>query len=76
MEKQDISSFIRLSFCTFMIYGVFFTVYVFTPPFFLQHFNMTVSQYGIGLLITIALATLCGGFVNARGVSRMLMQVV
>lgn len=64
------SSFMRLSFCTFMIYGVFFAVYVFTPPFFLQHFNMTASQYGIGLLITIALATLCGGFVNARGVSR------
>jgi predicted MFS family arabinose efflux permease len=70
------SSFMRLSFCTFMIYGVFFTVYVFTPPFFLQHFNMTVSQYGIGLLITIALATLCGGFVNARGVSRYGMSVM
>ena len=64
------SSFMRFSFCTFMIYGVFFTVYVFTPPFFLQHFNMTASQYGIGLLITIGLATLCSGFINARGVTR------
>ena len=62
--------FVRSSFCTFMIYGVFFTVYVFTPPFFIQHFDMTISQYGIGLLITISFATLCSGIVNARGVTR------
>lgn len=73
-ELMSNVSFMRLSFCTFLIYGVFFTVYVFTPPFFLQQLNMTSSQYGIGLLITVSLGTLCSGVVNARGVKRFGMS--